>query len=87
VGEEEVSKLVNPMISCCSCPSLHQVLLQIRGMERVSAGATKDKCRHCKGRMQAIKQDEYRRVQTLQWTCAGATKNECRRYKGRVQAL
>jgi hypothetical protein len=42
---EEVSKLVNPMISCCSCPSLHQVPLQNRGMERTSAGATKDECR------------------------------------------
>jgi hypothetical protein len=48
-GGGEVSKLVNPMISCCSCPSLHQVPLQNRGMERTSAGATKDECRRYKG--------------------------------------
>jgi hypothetical protein len=68
-GGEEVSKLVNPMISCCSCPSLHQVLLHIRGMDRTSAGATKRT-------IAGVKKGEGRRyigrVQALHRTSAGA---------------
>ncbi len=79
-GGEEVSKLVNPMISCCSCLSLHQAPCTSKGW--------KCDCRRYKGQRWCYKE----RVRALQrtiagvtmdeWTSAGASKDECRRYKG-----